>query len=264
METDITIDNIPKVPQRVHIAPVGYEVDRIVEAALKMRAEKVILISNEAGKDKAKNFFEAVCHRLGKAGVELTVKRTRFFNLEDSMKLFSDLIREYKKEQLFINISSGSKIQALAGFISAMSAKAHGIVVSTYYVEPEYYTQDPPKDPLSHGFKNAFELPVFPLPTPSEEIQFAMNLLKLKAYSKLELAIELAKKGHFDKNLILFDTNKPVDDKARIRLQNQVEYKVIQPMLQGEYATTVRKGRNIIVKLTNFGEEATHLFMSYD
>lgn len=264
MKTDITIRNIPKVPVRVHIAPVGYEEDRIVEAALKMRAEKVVLISNVASQDKAKNFFEAVRRRLKKESIEIVVRRTSFFNLEDSMRLFSDLIREFKEEQIFINISSGSKIQALAGFISAMSAKAHGITVTTYYVEPDYYTEDPPKDSLSHGFKNAFELPVFPLTTPSEEVQFAMNLLKLKPYSKLELAIELAKQGHFDKNLISFDKKKPIDDNARIRLQNQVEYKVIQPMLQSEYATTVRRGRSIIVKLTDFGEEATHLFMSYD
>ena len=46
---------------RVHIAPVGYEIDRIVLPAKKMRADKVILLVHEnPSEDKAIKFYQKI------------------------------------------------------------------------------------------------------------------------------------------------------------------------------------------------------------
>ena len=51
MHTIDTMTNIMKL--RVHIAPVGFEIDRIVVPAVKMRADKVWLIGhNNLSEDK--------------------------------------------------------------------------------------------------------------------------------------------------------------------------------------------------------------------
>ncbi len=264
MQTIITNKTIPEVPLRIHIVPVGFEEDRIVLPAIKMRAEKVILIANESSHDKASIFYSAVEERLKLANIKTEMVRIPFFSLKDNMKLFSDLINKNKDQQLSINISSGSKIQALAGFISVMAAKSQGIAVSTYYVEPDKYTEDAPKTPISTGCKIVHDLPIFPLYTPSKEIQHSVLLLKKKQYYKLELALELAKVGIFNKDLIDIETGKPRDDKARINLQNLVENKVIQPMVQERYATTEKIGKKVKITLTEFGKDASNLFLNYD
>jgi len=268
--TNITIltimieSKMPQVPLRVHIVPVGFEIDRIVIPAKKMRAEKVIMIANESLEDKATMFYDRVEEEFKNAGISTETERKPFFSLKDNIELFSDLIKRYKDQYIFINISSGSKIQALAAFISVMAAKSQGIEVSTYYVEPEKYTDDPPKGPISQGCKNILELPIFPLYTPSREIQYSVALLKRRSYYKLELAIQLAKAGIFNKELIDIDRGIPRDEKARITLQNSVENRVIQPMLKDKYATTEKIGRKVKITLTKFGEDASNLFLKYD
>lgn len=260
MQTESTIQGSPYAPTRVHIAPIGFEEDRIVLPAKQLKAEKVILVANELAHEKASGFYEAVKARLEKDGIDYDIVRAPIFQLEANMKLFSDLIKEHSKEQLFINISSGSKIQALAGYISAMAAKSEGIQVTIYYVEPEKYTEDPPVSPISHGCRRILALPIFPLPSPTKEIRFAMTVLQKKTCSKLELAIELARGGLFDKKLLDGSQSKPINEKARIGLQNSVDAKVIQPLLREKYAKTEKTGRKVMVSLTELGEEASHLF----
>ena len=64
-----TIDTImPKIPNlRVHIAPVGYEIDRIVLPAKKLRADKVILLVHEnPSEDRATKFYDKISSQLEK------------------------------------------------------------------------------------------------------------------------------------------------------------------------------------------------------
>lgn len=260
----MTEPDMPQVPLRIHIAPVGFEVERIVIPAKKMRAEKVIMIANELAHDKASKFYTMVEMELHDAGILTEIIRTPFFSLKDNMKLFSELINKNKTQLLSINISSGSKIQALAGFISVMAARSQDIQVSTYYVEPEKYTEDPPSNPISHGCRKIYDLPIFPLYTPSKEIQYSVKLLSKRPYYKLELAIELAKVGIFNKELVDLEDGTPKDQKARVSLQNSIEGKVIQPMISDKYATTEKVGRKVKITLTEFGRDASNLFLRYD
>ena len=260
----MTEPEMPQVPLRIHIVPVGFEVDRIVVPAMKMRAEKVIMIANELSQDKASKFYTRVEKELKDAGISTEMIRKPFFSLKDNIELFSGLINKYKGQQLSINISSGSKIQALAAFISVMAAKSQEIRVSTYYVEPEKYTEDPPKNPISQGCKRVHELPIFPLHTPSKDIQYSVMLLTKRSYYKLELAIELAKAEIFSKDLIDLESGRPIDENARMSLQNSVEIKVIQPMIRDRYATTEKVGRKVKITLSQFGRDASNLFLKYD
>ena len=91
-----------------------------------------------------------------------------------------------------------------------------------------------------------------------------MTLLTKRPYYKLELAIELAKAGIFSKNLINSEHRKPIDEKARISLQNSVEIRVIQPMIRDKYATTEKVGRKVRITLSQFGKDASNLFLKYD
>ena len=68
---------------RVHIAPVGFEIDRIVVPAIKMRADKVWLIGhNNLSEDKARPFLEKIKNTLEKNNIDVettTANRYRLF-----------------------------------------------------------------------------------------------------------------------------------------------------------------------------------------
>ena len=260
MPTNTTINDIEHIPTRVHIIPIGFEEDRIILPALQMKAESVILVSNTAEMDKADRFRRVVTSKLKNAGISVSLVRAPIFQLEENMRLFSQLIKANSKDRLFLNISSGSKIQALAGYISAMAAKTEGIQVVSYYVEPEKYTEENPINPISHGCRRIMPLPIFPLHFPSREIQYAITLLKKKPYSKLELAIEMARAGYLERDLLNQDTQKPLDERARVSLQNTIDGRVVQPLLRERYAVTEKRGRRVIISLTTLGDEASHLF----
>lgn len=259
--TEITDSNAPEVRLRIHIAPVGYEEDRIVLPAKKMRAEKMILIANDPKQEKASRFYTKVKDRLAQEGIEYELINSPFFSLEENLQLFSTLFRKYRNQEIFVNISSGSKIQALAGFVSAMISKTEGINVVIYYAEPERYREDPPESPISSGCKRILDIPIYPLFLPSKEIRFSMNLLRKKPLSKIKLAIKLAQAGYLDNKLLSEDDESPADEKARVSLQNLVDNRVIQPMLRERYAETEKVGRNILVRLSKMGLEATRLFV---
>ena len=56
---------------RVHVAPVGFEIDRIVLPAIKMKADRVWLVAhNEPHVDKGDKFVKAIQSKLKDAGIE--------------------------------------------------------------------------------------------------------------------------------------------------------------------------------------------------
>ena len=59
--------NANTVKLRVHIAPVGFEIDRIIVPAINMRADKVWLIGHaNLSSDKARPFLEKIRKTLAK------------------------------------------------------------------------------------------------------------------------------------------------------------------------------------------------------
>jgi len=57
---------------RIHIAPVGYEIDRIVIPAKNLKADKVyLLIDNKETEDKAKKFIIEIEAQLKKANIRV-------------------------------------------------------------------------------------------------------------------------------------------------------------------------------------------------
>ena len=68
-----TVDTIMKdiVNLRVHIAPVGFEIDRIIIPAVKMKADKVWLVAHDnVAKDKASKYRQKIEKLLEKKGIK--------------------------------------------------------------------------------------------------------------------------------------------------------------------------------------------------
>ena len=226
--------------------------------AIELKAEHVILLANLPREDKASKFRGEVIRKLGEAGIDCEVRNASIFALDESLDLFVRILRERRTESLFINLSAGSKIQALAGCLAAMIVRTDGIPVTAYYVEPKRYKDDPPRTPLSFGVEQIVEIPAIALPTPPMEVKVAMQVLSEKDYSKLELALALVERGQLDGSKVGTD-GAPIDDRARVSLQCAVDQRVVQPLLTARHATAQKKGKHVIVSLTEAGRQAATL-----
>ena len=66
---------------RVHIAPVGFEIDRIVIPAKSMKADKVwLLIHDNPSEDKAGPFVEKIKKQLSKEKINVVIERHKLLN----------------------------------------------------------------------------------------------------------------------------------------------------------------------------------------
>ena len=106
---------MPEIPNlRVHIAPVGYEIDRIVMPAKKLRADKVILLVHDnPSQDKAVKFYDKISSLLKKQNIEVSKEYHNRLDLFQIIKTVKNLINKEKGNFISVNLASGSKIQAI-------------------------------------------------------------------------------------------------------------------------------------------------------
>jgi len=114
METvDTIMSNISKL--RIHIAPVGFEIDRVVIPAIKERADKVwLLIHDMATEDKAGPYMEKIEKELKKNNIKYEVAKADRLDLFKIIKSVKEIILKEKVNDIYVNVASGSKIQAIA------------------------------------------------------------------------------------------------------------------------------------------------------
>lgn len=201
-----------KNPLRVHICVVGFEIDRISEAAINMKADKVYLISQEIG-DKGREFVDINKRLLEVKNIEVIVEFAESVHeLSALLSKIKKIIREEDKDNyIFINISSGSTLSTIAGIISSMMFKDRKI--TPYYVKPENYPDNANNEeiknlltklnlkrpPQSVGVKEIQEIPTFPIKLPNKELIVVLEYLQNsksegKQVTKKDL-IEFSKKN---------------------------------------------------------------------
>ena len=88
---------------RVHIAPVGFEIDRIVIPAKTMRADKVCLIADSnRSADKARPFLEKIRKTLEKRNIEVVEESADRYKLFDIVRVVKEIIIKNKQHDIYI------------------------------------------------------------------------------------------------------------------------------------------------------------------
>jgi hypothetical protein len=156
------------VQERVHIAPVLFEVDRLILPIQMLRGERVHLMLI-----RTRNERFLAC--LGKVKAALDGLRKPYKLHEDEFDLFG-LISSYKRviegelekgSMVYVNLSSGGSIQAIAANYAAMEFEGG---VQAFFAYPERYEEDfDRKNPQSSsGVSRISILPHFGLKMPNE------------------------------------------------------------------------------------------------
>lgn len=245
---DTIMNNISKL--RVHIAPVGFEVDRIVLPAKEMKADKIwLLIHNNTIQDKAKTYVENIQKELKKAKIHFEMAKLDRLDLFMVLKSVKEIVEKEKDNDIYINVSSGSKIQAIACTMACMMFNTNKNI-KPYYAEPEHYpalkgTQQ------STGLKRLVSLPSYEIHTPKSEHVKALKIIKehngkitKKEMAKLAEEAEIITVGAKEENF----------EQARFA---SLDKNIIQPLVEQWHFVEIEKiGRNRWINMTDDGKKA--------
>ena len=158
---------------RIHIAAVGYDFVRVTDPLIKSKADRVYFILHESDRGQSK-FLEHIKNELKK---KLPSIKTREYYL-DIWDLYS-CIQKYKKiiskengNHIFVNVSTGTKITAIAGMLACMSWGA-----SPYYVKFVHPSESAIKKIRRETVFEKDDLPVFEINKPNPAYLEILNLI---------------------------------------------------------------------------------------
>jgi len=241
-----TLENL-----RVQIAPVGFEIDRIVIPAKKMKADKVyLLVHDKPNEDKATLFVEKIQKQLKKEKITVVIEHHNRLDLFEIIKSVKQIIANEKGNNVYVNLASGSKIQAIACMMACMMFNQKKNVVP-FYAEAKRYLGFEGKQ-QSSGVKNLIEVPTYEIKIPEEKHVKALKIIQEKGgkITKKEMA-EIA----VNNELITVNAEKDNYDQARFASLDQ---NIIQPLKEKWNFVDVEKiGRTRWVKLNQNGENVT-------
>jgi uncharacterized membrane protein len=275
----------------VHIVPVGMDSPDRFLVFKHIPATKVILITGslkKKGTEKeealARKIIDKLVAVLGSV-MKVEVEETDVFDYKSNLELIARLIKEHEEAEVFINLSSATKIMLFAGFMAASLFGAR-----LYYVSPKEYittaleeackTDDLDKLKklmggncdevyLSRGVRHVSELPVLKMEPPKEEELEILKAIK-NAGGKVDRIIDLMDyidygvlyKGKEPPRKPVYrkDTKKQKEhrsrkkefNKERIRFINKVR-KNLDSMEKRGYISRTRVGKNARIELLEPG-----------
>ena len=237
--------------KRIHIAPVGFEIDRIVIPAMQSKADKVFLLVHEnRSEDKATEYIAEVTKQLKKAKIETEQVYADWRDVEKITKVVRDIIILEKESDVFVNLASGSKIHAIAmdracmTFDDKMRANIH-----PFYAEAKSYFGFKYPKVLSKGIKNTKIIPLHRIIMPKPEFLKTLEIIineggKIK---KKILASKLQEEG-------ILKVNAGPGNETQVLLAS-LDKNIVQHLLDPWKAITVeRVGRNRIITITEEGK----------
>jgi Family of unknown function (DUF6293) len=235
---------------RIHIAPIGFEVDRIVLPAIAMKSDRVWLIIHNDPKDSlGKSFRDNITGDLDKHKIEYQFENTDRADLFDTFRALKTIISKEKKNTIFINVSTGSKIQAIACMMACMMFKDE-VNIKPYYAEPEKYATTP-KEQETIGLKRIITLPEYKIEIPSNNLIDCLTLIYQRKNNTITQK-DLKDKA-LEKNLIHLEKTKNRDQSAYMALSKNL----LEPLLlKWKFIKVQKVGRHHNVSLTEEGLNA--------
>jgi len=241
---------------RVHIAPIGFEIDRIVIPALRMKADRVWLINhNKQNEDEGRPFKNQVSKRLLEAKIECKIEGADRTDLFDTLRALRKIILSEKRHTIFMNVSVGSKIQSIACTMACMMFKDQ-VKIKPYYAAPETYTTIP-KEQETIGVKEIITLPDYKIELPSHDLISCLEIIFAGRHGRVTKT-DLRNKA-LEVGLIHVEESKNIEQSAYMALNKNL----IEPLLIWNFITIEKKGRSHIISITADGQNALR-FLSSD
>ena len=253
-----TIDTIMKsiVNLRIHIAPVGFEVDRVVIPALDQKADKVWLIAHDnVSEDMSVKYRTKVERELEKNGIKVEIVYANRLRLSPIIKAVADIIKKERKNDIYVNVASGSKIHSIGCMMACMlfddRRKIH-----PFYAQAEKYPEYDGTLQQTYGVAEMHPLPTYRIGTPKLELIQAMRIIK-EAGGRIQKK-KMAEEAEKNK-IITVNARKQNFTQARFA---SLDKNIVQPLVDTWRFVEVEKvGRNRWLKLTEDGNYAAEFLL---
>lgn len=231
-------------PRRIHIAPLGYEDERIYKPIINEDADKAILLVHEDDENESlgAECRERVETALEEESIEYEARKCDIFDLKEALGEFQNLIYQHQADAVFVNISTGSKITAISGMLACMMAGGR-----PYYVKPEDYGEST----VSEGVEDTFTVSAYPIEPPNEEIIKVLEFIQEENDKGDDVIIGDINNFVNDKNLSLVQG---IERQDSDNIYDLVRSNLIAPLSEREFIRVQRIGNEKRITLTEQGE----------
>jgi hypothetical protein len=235
-------------------------VDRIVLPAVIKKADRVWLIIDKPShqEDKGSPYAQTIAKKLKAANIYCQQAPADRIDLFDILRALRTIIMHEKGNHTLVNVSVGSKIQAIASMMACMMFKDMA-TIKPYYVVPEKYNTirlEEKRNQETEGMKDIITLPEYKIEIPNEKLIECMHIINLHKDNKITKR-EL-KDLVLNKNLIQVGKKDTLDKEER---SDQAAYmalnkNLIEPLLEWKFISVEKMGARHIVSLTDEGINA--------
>ena len=267
--------------QRVHVVPLGYERDRIVEPLRRTGADLVYLLVDDRHRTAAETGEADFSADFASAATEpadwsdateyqrevraviaefaavrgLPVRISDFY---DVMGVVTTVAAHHSAgeddgDRVFVNISTGPRIAAVGAAVACMS-----VGIRPYSVEPEEHVHDVESAPLTSGMTGVDNLPIYPIDAPSRDQIAVLRYLREKA-EKNHTADKRTIIKYFEANGGL-DCLQGTDEKSWNAKYNRLDNRVLKEMIEKGYVEIDPVGRSHNVHITQSGRNVYTAF----
>jgi len=187
--------------KRIQIAPVGFEIDRVVIPAKKEKAEKVYLMVHknitEANYAVHKKYYTLIQKKLKAAKIETELVYCDWKNIEEITRVARDLILKETGNEIAINLASGSKNHAIGLDRACMTFRKRDNI-HPFYPEAKNYRAVKYPCQQSSGVKQIKQVPIHRIIVPEPELIEALRIIK---DNSTDIPLHKGKKGVKKKDL---------------------------------------------------------------
>jgi len=240
---------------RVHIAPVGFEIDRVVIPAIEMKADKVYLLRHDNyAEDKSGPYLEKIAKKLDNKNISTEIVNVNRYRLFGIIRVVKEIIIKERDSDIYLNIASGSKIHAVGCMMAAM-LKDDRTNIHPYYAQAETYPKYSGKEQQTFGVEEIHDLPTYQIRTPPPKLLEALSIIKAEDRITKKRLAEIAD----DHDLINVGAREENFQQARFA---SLDKNIIHPLEHDWGFIKVEKvGRNRIITLTKEGRHASEFLI---
>jgi hypothetical protein len=234
--------------KNVHVIPIAFEVDRAVLPLKEVdRVDKVYILSGAQEGSKTDAYASKVIKKLRGMAEVVSVN----YGYYDYPSIFATFVKIGRKEagnNVFVNLSSGGRIQAIAG---TLAASMFGWTI--YYAEPERYNIDMGQSPegSSSGIKHIFEIKTYPIEKPKDSLVKCLAMMHGIETQKTLMA-KLEAEGMLEDDL-------PGESFAK-KSYNKFRREYLNPLIEKKWISRDGTGKRGRLEITKAGEEIARIF----
>lgn len=247
--------------REVHIAPFGYESDRIVLPAERAGADRVVLLERP-GEDQPE-WFADVRSALRAAGIAVEREPCDILDMYAVVEAVGRVTGRYPAADVYVNISTGSKLSAIGGMVACIAFGRP----TAYYVYPAAYGDEGrPQRPLSRGVETVEELTACPVDPPSPEQLWVLAYLdERRAADEPVVKRDLLELGKANETVGDAGPETPLPFIADYSDNTSAQYRtlndrILEPLLEADLIATAEDGKLAYVEITPEGRDTLRAF----